>query len=313
MARRSVEAAGMRYLVSEDIRAVDDLLSWAVLRCSVVDELTLEPPRAPVSLTSPTRGVRPRIGEGGLCGIVARPRDVASVLLSPGGLRAELSAPGYLRRDLTPAIEAVRRTLAAAAPAGVGSLTVSPPDPAPRQQFRPGRGVLTERPLPSASDRFTLVAEAAAPAADEVPLRDAVAPGLPSGARAAGVPIQLPVQPLHREGAVTLRGRVQTRTGANSLAPGVGASVAIRGIWWDYPSGVTGAPLAPELCALGPPLRFAYAPGAAVHSCQPEPDGPGAQARGGGRRRRARGGGVAEHSAQPGGRRRAGARRSARA
>jgi len=274
MARRSTTAEATRYLVADDDPAPGDLLNGAILRCRVIDELTLKAPGAPVMIESSAAGLTKRVAGAGLCGLVGIARHAASALLRPGTLTMAVTAPGYLRRDLTPAIDAARRTLTAPAPAGSTNMTVAPPDPSPRLQFGAGRGVLLERTAPAQPDQFTTVADSAAPPpAQDVPLAVAVSPARGIGARVAGVPLSLPDQPLHRERTLALRGRVQRHVGPNTLAPAVGAQVMLTGLWWDYPAAVASAPQPPEICAMEPPLRFAYPAGAPVHSCTLTPTG----------------------------------------
>ena len=274
-ASRIVEHASTRYTIADDDRASDDLLPWAVLRTRVVDELTLAAPLVPIALSSTLRGARPRTADGGICGLVGRPRDVSPGMVTPNGFTARVTAPGYLPRDLTPAIEQARRTLNTAAGAGAPTLDVLPADPAPRTQFKPGRGVLLARPTPTAPEQFTTVAPTAAPpAATDVPLDDAVGTLRPAGTRVAGVPLALPDQPLHRDASLPIRGRVRLRTLPNVVVPAVGADVGILGIWWDYPSSITGAPLAPDVCAVRPTLRLAHPVGVTVHTCTLNPVGP---------------------------------------
>ena len=272
MTRRAVDHGGMHYVIADGDAAQADLLPHAVLQTRVVDELTLAPPVAPVRLTSTLRRARARVGDGGVCGLVARPRDVAAALVTPQGFTAEVRAPGYLPRDLTPAIELARRTLNS--PAAGSVLDILPGDPA-RAQFAPGRGVMIERPpAPDLAEQFTAVAATATPPlATDVPLRDPVMPPRPAGARIAGVPMFLPDQPLHRDTTVRIRGRIQVRTAASTLAPAIGADSGILGVWWNYPSSMTGTPMPPDLCAVDPPLRFPHAAGASVHTCVLNPVG----------------------------------------
>jgi len=275
MARRTVQHVGMRYLIADDDPAAPELLPWAVLRTRVIDELTMAPPNVPIALTSTLRGARSRVADGGICGLVARPVDVSPALVTPDGFTAQVTAPGYLPRDLTPAIELARRTLNTPASTGDPTLDVLPGDPTPRGQFTPGRGVLLERPAATDPEQFTTVdATAAPPAATEVPLLDTVETPRPAGLHVAGVPLALPDQPLHRDAVLRIRGRVQLRTAPTVVVPAIGAAVGIRGIWWDYPSSVTGAPLAPDLCAVEPTLRLAHPVSAPVHACTLNPVGP---------------------------------------
>ena len=100
-----------------------------------------------------------------------------------------------------------------------------------------------------------------------MPLREPVVTLHPAALHVAGVPMTLPDQPLHRDSVVRITGRVQLRTGPSSIVPAVGASVGIRGIWWDYPSSVTAAPLPPDVCSVGPTLRLDHPAGATLHRC----------------------------------------------
>ncbi len=241
MSRRHVFAGPFEYTIADDDPPRLDLLPWAVLRTRVLDELTLQPP----------------------------------LLLTPGAFRARVTVPGYLPRDLTPAIDTARRALAANAPNGTPTLQVNPPEPPlVRPQFRVGRGVMIERPAPVAPDDFTTVeARAAAPAPADVPIADPVGAPRLIGTHVVGVPLTLPDQPVHRDVALRLRGRVQVRVNMTTLAPAAGASVGIRGIWLDYPSSTTTAPLAPDVCAIQPTARAPHAPGAPIATYDLNPGG----------------------------------------
>ena len=275
MARRRIVDGGVGYTIADDDSPARDLLPWAVLRTRVIDELTLSAPVQPVTLTSTLQRSQPRVAEGGICGLVARPREVSADLVRPNGFTARVTVPGYLPRDLTPAIEAARRALNTLAAAGVTTLDVTPTDPAPRAQFTPGRGVLVDRPAPAVGQDFTTVAASAAPPPGDVPLSTPVpGPNRPIGSRVAGVPLTLPDQPLHRAQTARLRGRIQVRTGPNTLAPAVGASLGVRGVWWTYPSSMTAPPVAPDVCAVTPTLRLSHPVGASIDRCTLNPLGP---------------------------------------
>src|SRR2546425_8479774 len=113
------------YLVADDDPQPYDARWWAVLRTRVVDELTGEPPLNRIAIRTTTRGCVPRVGDDGLCGLVARPGAVAAQMLAAGKLTAEIEADGYLTRSLTAAIDAARRTTSSAAQ-GDTQLTVVP-------------------------------------------------------------------------------------------------------------------------------------------------------------------------------------------
>jgi hypothetical protein len=275
MVRRAVQVGATSYTIAEGDSPRLELLPWAVLRTRVYDELTLAPPIVPISLTSSLPGAKAKVADGGVCGLVARPFDVSAALTRPNSFTARVTAPGYLARDLAPAIEAARRTLNTAAVPGTTTLDIVPGDPAPRRQFTPGRGVLFERPVATGPEQFATVRVAAAPPpATDVPIRDGVDVLRPANTRVAGVPLALPEQPLHRDAVLRIHGTIGLRTGPSTIVPAVGASVAIRGVWWDYPSSVTAPPIAPDVCSVDPTLRLAHPVGATVHRCPPVATGP---------------------------------------
>lgn len=274
MARRTVLVDGHDLVIADDDAIAGDLQAWAVLRARVVDEMTGEPPRVPVRLVSPLPKALARVADGGLCGLVARPRDVAGALQTPGAMVARLEGPGYLPRDLTPDIDAARRQLAQLAAQGATALDVLPQDPIPpvpgqRLQFRQGRGVLTARPTAPQADEFTLVADSAPANAGDVPLRDGLAVARAIGTPVAGVPIALGDQPLHRARALRLRSRLR-RVAAGpqpTLVPAPGASIGIVGYWPTYPSTTQSPHASVDFCAVDPPLAQRQPTGAAVAGC----------------------------------------------
>jgi len=265
MASRRVSAAGRSYLISDDDAPHPEQLWWAVLRTRVVDELTGDPPRHGVRVTTTTPHCVPRAAADGIVGLAARPRDVSAALVTPGALTAEVSVPGYLSRSLDAAIDAARRTLPGGAALGATSLTVVPDEAPPREQFVPGRGVTLEREAASDREQFTLVSELAPSANDVVPITDRVAPARTGTPTAAGVPIVLPDQPLHRDTLVTLRGRASRAAG---FLP-ANAFIGIDGYWWTYAeaASLSNPPHGPRLAALPVALSFDHAAGAPVQVC----------------------------------------------
>jgi hypothetical protein len=265
MARRTITAEGREYRISEDDAARPEQLWWAVLRTRVVDELTGLPPRSGVRVTTRTPHCIPRAGADGIVGLAARPRDVSTALTTPGALTAEVSADGYLPRSLDSAIDAARRRLPNGAAIGVRMLDVLPLD-APREQFPPGRGVALQRNASAEAEQFTLVADPIAPpAANEVPLVDAVAPARPIDAAVAGIPLVLPDQPLHLAAVAVLRGRATRPGGLN----GALAAIGIDGLWWTQREVLaqSNPPHPPRLVSFGAPLAFEHAQGAPVRAC----------------------------------------------
>jgi hypothetical protein len=268
---RTVRNGLIDYLVADDDPLPAGLGWWAVLRTRALDEITGEPPLNPISIVSDTLGCVQRVGDDGLCGLVARPRTLSRQLLSSGELRAEIRVEGYLPRSLTAAIDAARRTTPLAAPGDV-QLTITPPEPAPRTQFLPGRGVVLEEPQPplaNVPDTFTLTDDPVAPpAANVVPIVDPVTdlrPG-PGPWRIAGVPVVLPAQPLHRAEPAAVRGRALRQPLAGApLQPAPGTQLGLTGVWWsnaEVPAN-SAPPHPADLVSFSAPLAFDH-PGATL-------------------------------------------------
>ncbi len=275
MTHRLITDGSLEYAVADDDPLAADITPWAVVRTRVIDELTLQEPRTPVQISTNLEQATTRVAKGGICGLVARPRDLASALTTPGALRADIEAPGFLPRSLTPAIDAARRSLTVAAASGTSALSVVPMDSVPATQFRPGRGVMLERALPSAAEDFTTVALPPPPLPSVVQLNDPLSGMRPVGARAAGVPLVLPNQPMHRSDVVRLQGRALRRVGPPAqLIPAVGAEIGIRGLWRTYPATMNQAPLAPDVCFVEPGLRFAHPLGSQIETCTLMPVAP---------------------------------------
>ena len=133
--------------------------------------------------------------------------------------------------------------------------------------------MLLERPIATGPEQFTTVrVPAAPPPPTDVPIRDGVDVLRPANTRVAGVPLALADQPLHRDGVLRIHGTIRLRTGPSTIVAAVGASVACAGVWWDYPSGVTKPPIAPDVCSVAGTLRLAHPVGATVNRCAPAVD-----------------------------------------
>ncbi len=275
MTRRTFMVGDMAFTVNEDDAPAPGLFPSAVLQTRAVDELTTAPPRVTVRLRSESTvaftGDAPRITSrstrDGLCGLVARTRDVAHLLLTSGGWTARLEAPGYLTHDLTAAIDRARRSVGVGVVPPAPQLQLAAPVATDADQFAPGRGVVVERNALTAADEIG-VAQAVVPA---LPLGTiAVAPAL-TGAHAvgravAGVPMLLPDRPLHRARPITILGRAQRRTPGpgGTLVPAPAAQIAIRGVWLTYPSTTATPPVAPDFCSITPPLYADHGPGTSI-------------------------------------------------
>lgn len=287
MPRRTVTIDSRAQVIADDDPLRPALWQWAVLRTRAIDELTGQPPRVSVRVvTAPTDSpllarMTPRAVEGGLCGLVARIDDAAVALTRSGAFGARIEAAGYLPHDLTPAIDAARRSLAALSPVGTNPLQVAPPDPLPpagdvRAQFRAGRGVVIERAAVGQDEQTSVVADALPAAATDVPIAPSLRTTRAAGIRVAGVPMHLADQPLHRAAVIHLRGQVQQRLPGPppALVPAVGAQLGILGYWRTYPSTINGASLPVDFCSITPPLPLAHATGVAVQGCTLAPLGP---------------------------------------
>ena len=279
MTRRSVHVSGQMVWIADDDPAPPELGWWAVLRTRVIDEITEAPPLAAPRIVGATPRFTPRIGSDGLCGLIARPRDVSTALVEPGGLRATIAVEGYLPQVLYAAIDTARRQLPGGAAAGAFVLTIAPSEPADRPQFQPGRGVLLERPAAAAGEQFTLHADPpAAPPANQVPIVDAVDAARPVNAHVVGVPIVLADQRLHRAEPAVIRGRALRQVApGSSPVPAPGAHIGISGVWWTQREiAANSAPPHPaRIVAFDAPLAFAHAAGAALDRVALTPDGVG--------------------------------------
>jgi hypothetical protein len=279
---RTVRSESFDYTIADDDAQPYDARWWAVLRTRAVDELTGEPPLNRVALATTTAGCLPRVGDGGLCGLLARPGAVSGALITPGALTAEIRVDGYLPRSLTAAIDAARRATTTTSPADT-QVTIAPPEPAPpapRPQFRPGRGVMLETRAANHPQEFTLHADpASAPAPNVVPLVDPVredrpAPGAPW--RVAGVPIVLPDQPLHRAAPALIRGRTLRQPAPNGAVQATDqAKIGLAGVWWtnaEIPAN-SAPPHPADLVAFAAPLAFDHPSGGLARLTVRTPDG----------------------------------------
>lgn len=277
MARRSVSVAGQTVWIADDDPPPPELGWWAVLRTRVVDEITEAPPRTRPRITGVTPRCLPRVSGDGVCGLVARPRDASTALVTPGQLRATIQVDGYLPHVLDAAIDGARRVLPGGAAAGSTLLTIASAETAERPQFRPGRGVMLERPAATEPEQFTRHADPPAPPAlNQVPLEAEVQPARAVNARVAGVPIVLPDQRLHRAEPVRIRGRALRQPApASASVPAPGAHIGIRGVWWTQPEVVANSmpPHPARLVAFEAPLAFAHGAAAPVDRVTLVPDG----------------------------------------
>jgi hypothetical protein len=277
MARRQVAVDDALVWIADDERPLPELGWWAVLRTRVVDEITEAPPNVPLRVASDTAACRPRMAPGGMCGLVARPRDASTALTVHGALRATVHADGYLPQVLDRAIDAARRQLPAGAAAGATSLVVAPADTAARPQFRPGRGVMLQRPLPTSPEQFTLQADpGVAVPLNQVPLADAVEPARGVNARVAGVPIVLADQRLHRAEPARIRGRALRQLAPGSAPiPAPAARIGIRGVWWTQREVAANSmpPHPTRLVSFAAPLAFEHVAGTTLERAALTGDG----------------------------------------
>ena len=276
-ARRQVTVDDRVVWIADDDRPLPELRWWAVLRTRVIDEITETPPNVPLRLTSDTAACRPRMAPDGVCGLVARPRDASTALTVPGALRATVHADGYLPQVLDGAIDRARRQLPAGAAAGATSLLVAPPDTAARPQFRPGRGGVLPRPLPTRAEPFTVQAHpAGAVPLNQVPLAEPVDTARAINARVAGVPIVLADQRLHRTEPARVRGRALRQLAPGSAPiPAPAARIGIRGVWWTQREVAANStpPHPTRLVSFAAPLAFEHAAGTSLERAALTGDG----------------------------------------
>jgi len=277
MARQTVQIAGQPVTLAESDPLPMRLSWWAVLRTRVIDEMTGLPPRAQIRVSSSTPHCLPRVGEWGLCGLVARPADVSWALVSPARLRATIEVEGYIPLVLDEAIDAARRVLPTGAAFGATTLEVEPPDSNPRSQFLPGRGIVIERDSPSGDEQFTQQADTSiAPAANEVPLADLVQPGRGPGCHVAGLPLVLDDLYLHVAEPVRIAGRARRQVLEDAAAvPAPAARIGISGVWWAnaeiQPN--SAPPHPPRVVSFFAPLSLDHADGEPAWLCDLIPDG----------------------------------------
>lgn len=276
MTRRVVAVGQSSVTISADDPAPPDLLTRAILRTRVIDELTLAPPRSALRLVGDLPACVPRVAGDGICGFVARARDAAHALLRPATWHARVEAAGYLAHDLTPAIEKARRALAPGVAPPASSITLDAPVLHDAAQFAPGRGVLVERDSATLHDEFSTVRQTSpAPPPGTVPLAEPLRETHAALRRVAGVPLLLPDRPLHRAAAARIRGRIQRRLPGpgGTLVPATAASLGIRGAWETYPATTSSPPVSIAFCTLAPPLYFDHDAGVTVEHATVAPVG----------------------------------------
>lgn len=282
MARRNISHRSASHLVADDTPHTADLRYRAILRTRVFDELTLAPPASAISVRSNLRSAVSRVGAGGVCGLVARPRDVEMAMLASGGLTASIEAEGYLPLDLTTAIDAARYELSGAAGAGHGVIDVAPRDDRLPAQFRAGRGLFVRGAVPGSSAEYQIVgmpgATDAPQSSSRIPLTSGLRTNHADAASVVGVPIVLPDQALHRAGVARIQGRVRahpdTGLDGTNMLDLTSTRIGVAGVWFAYPQIMTESPRPPEICSISPSLRIAHEAGTALRSCALEPSGP---------------------------------------
>lgn len=276
MTRRVVTVGSMNVTINADDPTAPELCNWAVLRTRALDELTEAPPRVPIAIVGDVPACVPRVAGDGICGFVARPRDVAHALLRPDAWHARIEGPGYLAHDLTPAIERARRSVNPGVVPPAAAVQLDAPVAADAEQFTPGRGVLVARDAANLHDEFgTVRLVAPPPPPGNVPLTASLREPHATLRPVCGIPLLLPERPLHRAAAPRIRGRVQRRLPGpgGTLVPATGASIGIRGVWHTYPATVSTAPVPIGFCAVTPPLYFDHDIGVTVEGATGTPVG----------------------------------------
>src|SRR5688500_9607394 len=99
MTRRIVEHAGRRYLYSPDNAIPLAERTWALVSGQVMDEITGQPPRSRVTITSERPGFISRVAGSGVVGLVGIPARVFPNLNTQNyTVHLTVSAQGYIPR-----------------------------------------------------------------------------------------------------------------------------------------------------------------------------------------------------------------------
>jgi hypothetical protein len=101
MTTRSIVSGAVRYSVSLEDPVAMGRSFWAVVQARALDELSGEPPRVPVRITSPVAGLTSRNGPGGLVGLLGCPIGHFPALDAQDyTIPFTLQAEGYLPLDV---------------------------------------------------------------------------------------------------------------------------------------------------------------------------------------------------------------------
>ena len=101
MAERLEVADGRHWVFSPDVLAIAGERSRAMLRARLVDEISGQPLRGPITVRCPRADLWPRVASDGLVGLVAQPSRVLPDLAASGtDLTLNITSEGFLPRQV---------------------------------------------------------------------------------------------------------------------------------------------------------------------------------------------------------------------
>ena len=101
MSERIIQADRLRYTLGMEDAVPPAQRFRVAVRARVIDELTGETPRVPIRLTTPTPGLAPRVGSGGLIGLIGVPFETFPALdAQPYATTFEVRADRYVTRKV---------------------------------------------------------------------------------------------------------------------------------------------------------------------------------------------------------------------
>src|SRR6478609_9431106 len=96
--RRTIVYPDRSYVIAPDDDPPVGARMTAIVGARVLDELTGEPPRSELTISTTTAGLAPRVTEDGIVGLAGIPTEVFSLLAGqPYGVDIVISAEGFVR------------------------------------------------------------------------------------------------------------------------------------------------------------------------------------------------------------------------
>ena len=251
MLRRTVVVDSKQYQFAADDEPPRSQRWWGLVHAQVVDEITGRAPASTISVTPPSSVVTAKVADNGAVGLVGVPRHVYSATAPSFRMDTIVEVPGFVSRNLSPALPTQTRVLAA--------------------PINPNDTVLQLNSVANLSKGVTLLIDVGSVQFEEADI-SALGPGVnevtvnlelkqPHAIGRLVVPVVpddfAPVDvgswELHRE-PVVIRGRVMEAAGAG-VVPAGNATVKVVDVWRRVPSiGVVVPPETSLVVSLRPPL-----------------------------------------------------------